>query len=388
MNKTTKIIIGVVVLILVVCFAWYFQKNQQQAVNQVTNSEPIKIGWIGPLTGDSAVVGDDAAKTIQLVVDETNNNGGINGRKIQLFIEDDQYDTAKTLSAYNKLVKVNNVKTLLISTYGGVMALANQVKEDNVTIIDPLDCDSGIANGENIFCVAKQTNNLGYVIADHAYKRGFRNIGVLYATVDAFMPAVKDAFQKKFVELGGNVQAESYIKGTTDFKTTLLKFKGKDAIFFLGYDELGIAMKQTRDLGIKAQFLAIPNGATSPAIQKASQGAIEGTEFVYYEPLETNTEATQFYKKFEEKYSRKPIISMVSDPAYDAIKILTDKGLKNVDFSQTGAEQQKTIKNNLLGVNNYPGIEGNLSFDKSGKIGGINLDMFVIKNNTPVRLKD
>lgn len=76
----------------------------------------IKIGWIGPLTGNAAALGVDSSAAVQLAVDQINRQGGIDGEKIQLFIEDDQYESAKTVRAYSKLVHQQGVKTLLIVT--------------------------------------------------------------------------------------------------------------------------------------------------------------------------------------------------------------------------------------------------------------------------------
>ncbi|EKD24468.1 MAG: hypothetical protein ACD_81C00008G0001, partial [uncultured bacterium] len=61
------------------------------------------------MTGGVAILGEEAAKSIQIAVDEANANGGINGRQIKFIVEDDQYDTAKSISAYEKLVNSDGV---------------------------------------------------------------------------------------------------------------------------------------------------------------------------------------------------------------------------------------------------------------------------------------
>ena len=92
MDKTTKIFIGVAVLILVIGGIWYFSRSQQQTADL---SGPIKIGYIGPLSGPSTVLGMDAIKAIEIAVDDANAKSGDSDRKIKVIAEDDQYLTQK-----------------------------------------------------------------------------------------------------------------------------------------------------------------------------------------------------------------------------------------------------------------------------------------------------
>ena len=53
-------------------------------------AEEIKIGWIGPLSGNAAVLGIDSAEVVQMVFDRANAEGGVHGKRLKLFVEDDQ----------------------------------------------------------------------------------------------------------------------------------------------------------------------------------------------------------------------------------------------------------------------------------------------------------
>ena len=63
-------------------------------------AEDIRLGWIGPLTGNSAAVGVDSVKAVQVAVDQANREGGVNGRKIKLLVEDDGYITQRLGGAF------------------------------------------------------------------------------------------------------------------------------------------------------------------------------------------------------------------------------------------------------------------------------------------------
>jgi len=380
MSNKIKWVIGIIVLIAIVWFGYLNKTN-----NSDTSNETIKIGYIGPMTGGVAILGTEALGSIEVAVEKANAKGGIDGKMIEIIAEDDQYDTAKSVTAYEKLTKTDKVETIIMSTYGGVMAVAEKAKKDNVLIIDSLDCDEDIANlNDNIFCIAKETKDLADVIADEAIKKGYKNIAIVHATNDNFMQSVADAFVSRV----GNkavFQVESYTPQTTDFKTPLLKIKDKnvDAVVFLGYDEIGIAIKQAKELGLDKPYLTIPSVATTPSIQDASKGAIDGIYFSFYAPLETNPVATKFYQDFEAKFGHTPYVFVASDQAYDTAQILINEVLPKV----TGKTQEKRIAQKidlLQDVKNYKGVTGNLTMKEDGRIDGILIRLFQLQDMKPV----
>ena len=109
MNKTTKIILGLVILIIIV-LAIYLGVGKKQT--SITEKEPIKIGAILPLTGSAAPNGIYQKNGIDLAIDEINSNGGVNGRKIEVIYDDSKNDPAEGVSAFNKIVNTKKVSML------------------------------------------------------------------------------------------------------------------------------------------------------------------------------------------------------------------------------------------------------------------------------------
>jgi len=374
MKKIYWIGIGVVAIIAI--FALYL----------TLPSEPqtIKIGYIGPMTGNVAVLGTEAANALTLAVEQVNARGGIDGKHVDLYIEDDQYDTAKTVQAYNNLVNNEGVKTILVSTYGGLFAIADRAAKDHVLLIDALDCDADIAKlPENVFCVAKETQDLANVIADFAIKQGYKKVGILYATVDKFMPSVAQMFTDRVAPKGIKTVPESYPAGTSDFRTSLKKLDQTDALVLLGYDEIGLAMKQAREMNMKQPFLTIPSVATTPSIQKLAGAAINGTYFSFYAPLKDNPHANAFLKAFKAKYGRGPYVFVASDQAYDAATLLLKKVLPAVK-GKSPVERLNEEEKLLHEVKDFPGVTGTLTMQPDGRISGIRIRLFQLENTTPV----
>lgn len=190
--KNKLALIGILILLIIIGFISY-----RTITGNITKDNTIKIGWIGPLTGPSAVLGMDSAVAAEMAIDEINVNGGINGKKVELIIEDDSYNAEKTIDSYNKLVNIDNVDIILINTYGGVFALAEKAKKDNVIIIDPLDCNNELTSlNDNVFCLATDSESIADVLANQTIKKD--KVGILYFNSDSFMPLVKNYYIKKY----------------------------------------------------------------------------------------------------------------------------------------------------------------------------------------------
>ena len=79
MKKSIWWVVGVVIVVLIVIAV---------SGSKSTETGPIKIGFIGPLSGDGAVYGEPIKNSIDLAVGEINKAGGVNGRPVQMIFED------------------------------------------------------------------------------------------------------------------------------------------------------------------------------------------------------------------------------------------------------------------------------------------------------------
>ncbi|MFA7302566.1 MAG: ABC transporter substrate-binding protein [Candidatus Paceibacterota bacterium] len=358
MNQTTKWAIAAVVVIVLLGTAFIFGGRP----NPGDITGPIKIGWMGPQTGPSAVLGMDSYVAAQIAVDEINAAGGIDGRLVELYIEDDQYSTEKSVLAYNKLVNVNEVRIIIANTYSSVFALAKRAEADGVLLIDPLDCNNELAEvSENVFCLATDSASVAKVLARAATEGGYSKVGILHFTSDLFMPLVQKVFKESYK--GNIVLTEAYPAGTRDFRTPLTKLvsEGADAIVLLGYDETGNAMKQARDLGFKGQFLTTGT-VTSPPLQAAAQGAAEGTLLAFWTANTNSSLYETFTKEFQKRQNRPPILDLATYPTYDAVKALA-RAIDNA-----GNSSVRDVTREIASITDLEGITGTITFNANGSM--------------------
>ena len=332
----------------------------------LASAQPIKIGWSGPLTGNSAVLGVDSLAAAQMAIDEANASGGVRGRPLELVAEDDGYETPRAFSAYSKLTSTDGVSAILMSTYGGVFATATRAERDSVIVINPLDCNSEIAAlGANTFCIATETESIGRTIAEDITKSGFKRIAILYDESNPFMQLVERSVGASLtsystIELSSHAVSNS----AGDFRSVVTRLAKVDALVFLGHDPMGSAMAQARAIGTRAQFYTVGT-ITSPGFQALAGAAAEDTRVAYWE-APRSPEFSSFIARFERRVGRKPILELATIPSYDAMRILITA--LDATMAAQGTVAPELLTANLLKIQDYQGISGSITMDRDGAV--------------------
>ena len=354
-----KRIFSLGVILLIICnLIWVgCQKKVEEKV--------VKIGAVLVLTGPDAKAGQSAKQGIEMAVEEINASGGVKSRKIKVIYEDDGGEPQKSVSAVQKLINVDKVLAILGPMWSScVLAVAPIVESKGVVILSPTASSPKITYaGDYIFRNTYSDAIEGAKTAEFASKElKYGKAGILFINND-YGVGLKDAFKRKFEELGGKIVIdEGYDPKTTDFRTILVKVKERspEVIYIAGYSEMGQLLRQMRETGIKIPVLSCIMFEISD-IAKVAGKAAEGVIYAYpsYDPEKGNEITLKFAKKFKEKYGTLP------DPeaafSYDAVKILALA-------MEKGGFTSEDIKNALYKIKGYNGITGKTSFDENGDV--------------------
>ncbi|WKD85318.1 Leu/Ile/Val-binding protein [Polaribacter huanghezhanensis] len=344
--------------------------------------ETINIGYIGPLTTRATDLGIAPSKAIQLAVEEYNETRLSNEPKVDLFIEDDQWDKEKGLIAYEKLRKEHKIKVLFISNTDGTIAISEKAKEDKVIIINPCNNDTALNKlNENVFKIAKSTEEAHSLIANRIIDLDFKKVIIIhYPNNFMYLGAFtcKEILKKEGIE----TKVVSFKKEKTNFMKELTEYKAEDydAYVFLGYKEYGFAMKQARELGIESKFF----GSTvllQEDYYENSDGAIIGTEFIFFTPQNGNyVPAQDFLNNYQSKFKEKPFSVWPPMQAYDAANILLSV-LKNYNITNTkNNDFDSWLRKKLLNVHYFEGVCGNISIKSNGASSGIYFSLYEYKS--------
>ncbi|MBS3079679.1 penicillin-binding protein activator [Candidatus Pacearchaeota archaeon] len=357
MKSSFKILIGVIALLIVIFLARaYFTGN-------VVKEDTIKFGVTLPLTGDLSNFGVGEKNAIEIAVEEINSNGGINGRKIELIIEDTKCNAQDGVSAANKLINIEKVPVIVGEICSGpTLAMAPLAEQSKTILFATAASSPKITNaGDYIFRDYPSDNYQGSYGAEISYnKLEKRKAAVLYMQID-YGIGVKDAFKKRFKELGGTITIEeSFVQGAKDLRTQLSKIKSSnsDLIYFVGYNEEAIVfIQQLKALGIKTQVVSTETFDDPSILQKVGNSADGMVYTLLKSPL------TEDFKIAIKSKTGSDQILIGMPNSYDAIHLIANamKNCKN-------PEDTTCIKNELYKVKNYKGVTGTITIDSNGDL--------------------
>jgi len=139
-------------------------------------SSTIKIGLLSVFSGDGANYGETAKTGVDLAVDEINNQGGINGRKIEIIYEDSKGTSKDALNGFQKLVTSDKVPAVIGPFYSNqVLTCAGEANKNKVVLLTGSATGDDITySGEYIFRVCPTNNSQGKTLAEFCREKGSR----------------------------------------------------------------------------------------------------------------------------------------------------------------------------------------------------------------------
>lgn len=324
-------------------------------ISQVLAKDTVKIGAILSVTGPASNLGAPEARTLQMLVEDINTRGGIDGKKIELLIKDSGSSPEKAVSFVKQLIDEEKVFAIIgPSTSGETMAIKN-IAEGGKTILLSCAAAEVIVNpvAPHVFKVAPKDSFAVDMIFEQMKKLGISRIGLLSSNT-GFGKAGKEQVEKLAPSHGIQIVAnEVYDKAATDLTAEVTKLKAAHIQAVLNWSiepAQAIVLKNVRQIG-----LAVPvfqsHGFANIQYAKAAGDAAEGVIFPASRIVIADTLpakhpqkiVVQAYKKaYESKY--KEDVSTFGGHAYDALMILVraikEKGL-NREGVRTAIENMK-----------------------------------------------
>lgn len=287
------------------------------------DSDTIKIGGIGPITGDAASYGISVKNGGELAVAEINAAGGINGKQIEYLFEDDENDAQKAINAYNRLMDQGMQVLMGTVTSNPCIAVADESVKDGILQVSPSGSAQDCTKHPNGFRICFTDPQQGETMAEYIWnEEKLTKIAVIYDSSDAYSTGIKDAFKDKFTELGGTVVAEeAFVKGDKDFKAQLTKISGTDAEgLFLPfyYTEVAYVADQAKSVGLALPYFGCDGWDGVIDQLNGNTAAIDGA--VFLTPFIATAEKeniANFVKEYEAKYKETP--DQFAADAYDAV---------------------------------------------------------------------
>ncbi len=362
MNKITKIILWVIIVLVIIGGIWYGANKKQTQIP--VSQTPIKIGAILPLTGKYSFIGEYLKEGAELAKDEINSNNRIDGTKLEIIYEDSQADTKLALSSYKKLSEFDDVNIFLTTISGVTLGIAPLAEENKNLVFSIGTASTKISNaGDYIFRHNLLPRTEAKVLAKFIHdKMNIEEVGMLFVNADSGI-SYRDAFEESFEKIGGEIKIiESHEKGTGDYRTQLMKIKssGVNAIAAFSYsNELALALKQAQELGLNVQWFSIYD-AESPKLLEVARDSANGLIYTHYFDSDFRSLIAEKYNEnYRQKYNRDS--ESYAALMYDSVKVLS-RAIENCRESVNPT----CMKDELYQIKDFHGVTGNISFNVKG----------------------
>src|SRR2546426_2467543 len=242
---------------------------------------PIKIGVIEPLSGPVAASGNYVRMGAEIARDWSNARGGVNGRKIELVIEDNKSDPKEAASAAEKLIVRDKVPAIM-GAWGSSMTLAAMPKleEYGVPMVVETSSAASVTKRGNpwVFRISPPSEMEALGLEQYVEKLGVKKADFLAVNTDwgrGSITAFGDMLRKKGVQVGA---AEFMEQAATDMNAQLTKIKqtGGDTLFLTtAVEQITLVLRQGQEQRL-ARKIITTGGSSSPTQLIKQAGAAAG----------------------------------------------------------------------------------------------------------------
>ena len=349
-----------VLLSLVFCLAAFL------TAGGVNAEDTIKIGFHAPLTGFAASDGKSATTGAELAVEQINAAGGINGKKLELIVYDDQAQPAQAIPIANKLIGQDKVVIGISGSYSGpTRSVAGVFQEAKIPYISAYGIHPDITRaGDYVF----RTSFLGEIQG----KAGAKLVGEILGKKKVVMITLQNDFGKSlaagFKEAASKfgidiVNEYQYSMKDRQFGSLVAKVKADnpEAIYASGYFfNAGPLVSQLRAAGITAAIIGQEGYDSQKFIEiagPASEGVMITTSL---DRDSTAPETKNFIEAFEKKAGFKA--DMVAASGHTAVMVAADA------LKRAGSTDPEALRKAIAETKDLKVSTGVINFNQLGEV--------------------
>lgn len=295
--------------------------------NDSTGGTVFKIGGIGPTTGGAAVYGNAVKNAIELAVTEINENGGVNGVKIEYNFQDDEHDAEKAVNAYNTLKDWGMQVLVGTVTSAPCEAVVGNANSDNIFLLTPSATSVNAIQYDNAFRMCFSDPNQGSASAQYIADNSLATkVAVIYDSSDTYSSGIYTQFATTAQAAGLEiVSAEAFTSDSkTDFTVQVQKAKdaGADLLFLpIYYTETALILQQADRIGYEPIVFGCDGFDGILAVENFDTSLAEDIMFLTPFSTTSTDELTQnFVKTYTDAYGDTP--NQFAADAYDCVYVI------------------------------------------------------------------
>lgn len=387
MSRTNKFALAAISVAVAATLAACGKKEEPKKAAEAAPAAPaapqemvVKIGHVGPTSGQIAHLGKDNENGARLAIEDANAKGiTVGGKKVkfELLVEDDAADPKQATVVAQKLVDAKVVGVIGHLNSGTSIPASSIYNAAGIPQITPSATNPKLtAQGfKGVFRTVANDVAQGGAIGSFAIKgMGGKKIAIIDDKT-AYGVGLADEAEKAIKAAGGNIVIREALANEKeqDFKGVLTKVKAKapDVIIFGGMDaQAGPMTKQMKALGVKAKFIGGDGMQTGEFIKLGADAAEGAYGTIAGLPKEKMPKGAEFYNRFKAKFNAE--VQAYSPFTYDATMIMVESIQK-----AGGTEGAKMI--DAIKSGSFTGVAGTYAYDDKGDMKNGAITVFVVK---------
>ncbi len=326
-------------------------------------SSPLRIGYVGGLTGRVAGLGVAGRDGVLLAVEEVNRAGGIAGRQLEVLVRDDRQDAETAKKLAEELAAGDAVAIIGPMTSSVAAAMHPVINARQILMISPTVTSNRFNDQDDYFFrVTMPLRVNAGKLAEHALRHGLKNFAVSVDTANAaYTEDWLESFRRPFEAGGGRiVHVERFTSGREGglfpLAERMLAAKPDALLLLSGAMDTALIAQQVRKLGSGVALFSSEWANTSDVINFGGKAVEEMSSFVTYNPASRASRHRAFMENFERRFGYQPSFAAVL--AYEAATGLFAAMERN--------PQRAGLKEALLGVGSFAGLQGDVRLNRFG----------------------
>jgi branched-chain amino acid transport system substrate-binding protein len=324
--------------------------------------EPIRIGFIGELTGSSADLGEAGRNGAMLAIEQINANGGIKGRPVELLARSTGSTPESAIQADLELLNAKVVAVIGPMTSSMVDVLLPQHESAKVVLISPTASAAKLAGRDDqLLRINWTTRDNAQRYAKYCLERGFRRISaVLNLNNRIFSESWMLEFKLAFEQGGGQVISIQHFESSAESQLptveAMLKPHPDALVLVTNAGDSARLAQQTRKLDKDVPLVAAEWAGTDQLIELGGN-SVEGLAIMQqFNPDDHSPRFSDFRQRYTKRFGREPGFASVL--AHDAASVLIDA------LSRSSGNQP--LKKLLLEQGPVQGLQETIHFDAYG----------------------
>lgn len=337
-----------------------------------SDSNAIRIGGTGPLTGGAAVYGNAAKRGAEIAVEEINALGGM---QFVLRYEDDTHDAEKAVNAYNILKDWNVQISLGSVTSSPCVATAAETYADRIFALTPSASATDVTKDkDNMFQMCFSDPNQGSASAQYISEKQLgTKIAIIYKNDDVYSTGIYDTFMDKAAEMNIDVVSTTTFNtdSQTDFSVQLndAKNAGADLVFLpMYYEAAALILAQAKAMNYAPKFFGVDGMDGILTLEGFDTTLAEGVMLLTpFSADATDEKTVNFVKKYNEKFGETP--NQFAADAYDCVYAIYEACQKGEVTPDMDATEICDIMIAQFTTMSFDGLTGNgMTWGANGEV--------------------